>query len=97
MKDSDEKDDYFAQPMRYTGHNDYGDRDTKDFRIKVDIPYFNGNLNIKEFLDQIAEIDRFFKYMEIPKGKRVRLVACCLQIKSWSLCMVEKVIVQKKS
>ncbi|KAH7667521.1 hypothetical protein IHE45_12G064300 [Dioscorea alata] len=45
----------------------------------VDIPSFNGSMAIDEFLDWIAEIDRFFSYMETPPEKLVRLVACHLK------------------
>lgn len=38
----------------------------KEFRTKVDIPSFSGSLNIKEFIDWIGEINRFFEHMEIP-------------------------------
>ena len=55
----------------------YGDN--SNFKLKVDIPSFNGNLNIEEFIDWIAEIDRLFEYMEILEGKRVKLVACRLK------------------
>ena len=55
------------------------DRDSGNFRLKVDILYFNGGLGIEEFLDWIAEIERFFDYMDPPQEKRVKLVACRLK------------------
>ena len=55
------------------------ERDSGDFRLKVDIPYFNGNLSIEDFIDWIADIDKFFDYMGVLEEKRVRLVACRLK------------------
>ena len=45
------------------------DRDGGDFRLKVNIPSFNGNLNIEDFIDWIADIDKFFDYMGGSEGK----------------------------
>ena len=46
---------------RIGGRHDHGyKRDSGDFKLKVDIPFFSGNLNIEEFIDWIAEIDKFF-------------------------------------
>ena len=55
------------------------ERNSGDFRLKVDIPFFSGNLNIEDFIDWITNIDKFFDYMEVPKEKMVRLVACRLK------------------
>ena len=42
-------------------------RELKEFKLKVDIPSFNSNLGIKDFLDSIVKIERFFEYMHTPK------------------------------
>ena len=54
-------------------------RDGGDFLLRVDIPFFSGNLNIEGFKDWGANIDRFFDYMDVPEEKRVKLVACRLK------------------
>ena len=53
----------------------YGDEENRDFRMKLDLPCFNGSLNIEEFLDWPAEVERFFDYTKIPKEKQAKLVA----------------------
>ena len=81
--DSEEDDDFmFAdhRPTRGGSRNIRNfDRDASDFKLKVDILYFNDNLNIEDLIDWHADIDKYFNYMEIPEEKRVRLVACRLK------------------
>ena len=62
------------------GRREYGyERDSGDFKLKVDIPFFSGNLNIEDFTNWVAEIDKLFDYMKVLDEKRVKLVACRLK------------------
>lgn len=45
-----------------------------DYRLQLDLPVFNGNMHIQEFIDWIAEVEHFFIYMDISETKKVKLV-----------------------
>ena len=70
--DSEEEDFLFGnhQPARGGGRyvRDY-EKDRGNFRFKVDIPYFHGNLNIEDFIEWLAEVENYFDYMEILKRR----------------------------
>jgi len=59
----------------HQGQRNVGGREPQTFRMKMDLPSFNGQLQIEGFLDWLTVVERFFDYMEIPEDKKVKLVA----------------------
>ena len=47
-------------PARDNGQ-DY--QEQRDYRMKVELPSFNGNVSIKEYLDWVSEVENFFDYI----------------------------------
>ncbi|KAF2316940.1 hypothetical protein GH714_007154 [Hevea brasiliensis] len=45
----------------------------------MDIPTFNGDLDIEGFLDWLTKVDHFFEYAEILEERKVKLVAYILK------------------
>ena len=43
--------------------------------MKVELPSFNGNVSIEEYLDWVSEVEKFFDYMDTADDKQVCLVA----------------------
>ena len=50
-----------------------------DYKMKIDLPTYNGKCNIESFLDQIKNTENFFKYMDTSDRKKVHLVALKLK------------------
>lgn len=50
-----------------------------NYRMKVELPYFNGNVSIEKYSDWVSEVKKIFDYMSTPDDKQVCLVACKLK------------------
>ncbi|KAK8918699.1 hypothetical protein KSP39_PZI020999 [Platanthera zijinensis] len=44
-------------------------------RIRADIPELSGSLHIKDFLDWISKVEKYFELMSVPEDLQVRYVA----------------------
>ena len=58
--------------MRDNGR-DY--QEQKDYRMKVELPSFNGNVSIEDYLDWVSDVENFFYYMGTADDKQVCLMA----------------------
>ena len=43
-------------------------------KLKIDLPQFDGQLGIEEFLDWLKKFENYFEYAEITEEQRVKLV-----------------------
>jgi hypothetical protein len=48
-------------------------------REKMEVPMYEGNLNVEEFLDWISSLDKYFDYEEIDDEKKVKHVVTRLK------------------
>lgn len=68
-EDSSEDDEGPVPP-----ENNQGPRQI-DYRMKIEIPQFDGLFMIEEFLDWLAEVEKFFDYWGTKEHMKVKLVA----------------------
>lgn len=53
--------------------------------MKVELPFFNGNVSIEKYLDCVSEDEKFFDYISTPDDKQVFLRAYKLK---GGICLV---------
>ncbi|PON52402.1 hypothetical protein TorRG33x02_308430 [Trema orientale] len=74
---SDSDDDveaWIEDTQRYNQRINNRPQFANDFKIKIDIPSFDGTLGNKDFLDWLRTVENFFDCMEVPNEKQVKLV-----------------------
>lgn len=49
--------------------------DFLDYCTKNGIPYYSGQMNLAEFLDCVKNVDNFFRFLEMPEDKQVKMVS----------------------
>lgn len=68
---SGDEDDHFREEVDGRRRTE----NSNSFRVKIDLPYFNGYFHCENLLDWILEVENFFAYMQTPESKQVKLVA----------------------
>ena len=63
-------------------------RGDDEYKLKVDIPNFSGDLNIEGFLDWLTEVDMFFDYNKLPNDRKIKFVAYVLK-RGASVCGID--------
>ena len=54
--------------------------------MKVELPSFNGNVSIEEYLDWVSEVEKIFNYIGTTDNKQMCLVAYKLKGEASSWC-----------
>lgn len=86
--DSDEEvEAYVHEELRQTQRQRFGEprlgptfrygrpHEPSDYRIKMDIPNFDGYMHIESFLDWLQTVENFFGFMQVLEHKHVKIVA----------------------
>ncbi|KAI0491611.1 hypothetical protein KFK09_025871 [Dendrobium nobile] len=69
----------FGQGNRGGRRRHFSQRNQAEFKIKVDIPFFDGHVHIEDYLDWERAVENFFDYLEVDPTKQVKYVACRLR------------------
>ena len=50
-------------------------RQDETFKLKIDLPQFNRELEMEDLLEWLKNVDNYFKYTHTPEENKVKLVA----------------------
>lgn len=84
-RDSRDWNRYDDRDNHHEGRGGYG-----EYKLHMDLPAFNGQMHIEEFLDWVAEVERFFDYMNVPDHCKVKLVV--LRLKATTFAWWEQIV-----
>ncbi|XP_022138328.1 uncharacterized protein LOC111009540 isoform X2 [Momordica charantia] len=78
---SDGDEGFLQQHPRFAREEHYVERGgvRTDFKMKIDLPTFNGKMDVETFLDRVKNVENFFDYTNTPEDKKVKLVAFKIQ------------------
>ncbi|PKU62072.1 RNA-directed DNA polymerase [Dendrobium catenatum] len=76
---SESEEDQLPNAICRRRRGDFNRRPQGEFRVKLDIPFFDGRLHIEDYLDWERSVETFFEYMDIAPDKQVKYVACRLK------------------
>ncbi|KAA0054966.1 transposon Ty3-I Gag-Pol polyprotein isoform X1 [Cucumis melo var. makuwa] len=77
-EESDNDDINEFRRHRYV-QNERQQRENSEYKMKIDLPSYDGKRNIENFLDWLKNTENFFAYMGTTKNKKVHLVALKLK------------------
>ena len=65
------------EPLRMTRQDSHVQASSNDFKIEV--PEFEGKVDLEDFLDCLYTLERIFEYKDIPDNKKGKLIALRLR------------------
>ena len=71
---ADDNDDDSQEEAADAPENQLQRQNQPEYRIRADVLLFHGKLQIKEFLDWISEVEKFFDFKEVVEERQVKLV-----------------------
>ena len=63
------------EPQCGRGNQRYVEDGDSDFKIKINLPSFDGHFHIEDYLDWEHRVESLFEYMNVSEEKQAKLVA----------------------